>query len=109
MLLNTSSLYRFKSIMHQISGEGFGKMLIFTNTKRFVDILALALRRNGWPADGIHGDKTQFQRDKIINKFKTGVTNILVATDVAARGLGEYSNSHFFNYRHNHKLKEGCT
>lgn len=76
--------------MHQISGEGFEKMLIFTNTKRFVDTLSLTLRRNGWPADGIHGDKTQFQRDKIINKFKTGSTNILVATDVAARGLGEY-------------------
>lgn len=88
----------FKSIMHQISGEGFGKMLIFSNTKRFVDTLALTLRRSGWPADGIHGDKTQFQRDKIINKFKTGVTNILVATDVAARGLDVDGVTHVINY-----------
>lgn len=75
--------------MHEISGEGFGKLLIFANTKRFVDTLTLALRRNGWPADGIHGDKTQAQRDKIIYRFKNGRAKILVATDVAARGLGE--------------------
>lgn len=76
--------------MHEISGKGVGKVLVFTNTKRFVDTLALTLRRNGWPAVGIHGDKTQNQRDAIINKFKNGYTNILVATDVAARGLGMY-------------------
>lgn len=74
--------------MHSISGDGFGKILVFANTKKFVDMLALMLRRNGWPAVGIHGDKTQLQRDTIINKFKHGKTNILVATDVAARGLG---------------------
>lgn len=76
--------------MHEISGEGFGKVLVFTNTKRFVDSLTLSLKRNGWPAVGIHGDKSQQQRDVIINKFRTGTTNILVATDVAARGLGKY-------------------
>lgn len=65
-------------------------MLIFTNTKRFVDTLALTLRQTGWPADGIHGDKTQLQRDRIIGKFKHGHSNILVATDVAARGLGKF-------------------
>lgn len=75
--------------MHQISGEGFGKVLVFTNTKRFVDNLADALKINGWPAQGIHGDKSQTQRDRIIYKFKNSKTSILVATDVAARGLGE--------------------
>lgn len=75
--------------MHEISGQGFGKILVFTNTKRFVDSLAITLKRNGWPAVGIHGDKTQMQRDNVINKFKNGRTNILVATDVAARGLGK--------------------
>ncbi|XP_026731519.1 ATP-dependent RNA helicase dbp2-like [Trichoplusia ni] len=88
----------FKSIIHDISGEGFGKMLIFTNTKRFVDTLALTLRQNGWPADGIHGDKTQLQRDRIIGKFKHGQTNILVATDVAARGLDVDGVTHVINY-----------
>lgn len=75
--------------MHDISGEGFGKILVFTNTKRFVDSLTITLKRNGWPAVGIHGDKSQLQRDTVINKFKNGKTNILVATDVAARGLGK--------------------
>ncbi|XP_047026998.1 DEAD-box ATP-dependent RNA helicase 20-like [Helicoverpa zea] len=88
----------FKSLIHEISGDGFGKMLIFSNTKKFVDTLALTLRRNGWPADGIHGDKTQLQRDKIINKFKSGGTNILVATDVAARGLDVDGVTHVINY-----------
>lgn len=74
--------------MNSIVEENNGKILVFTNTKRFVDSLTLMLRRNGFPAAGIHGDKTQLQRDTIIRKFKNGTTNILVATDVAARGLG---------------------
>ncbi|CAH0398681.1 unnamed protein product [Chilo suppressalis] len=89
---------KFKSIMHSISGDGFGKILVFTNTKKFVDTLALMLRRNGWPAVGIHGDKTQLQRDTVINKFKFGRTNILVATDVAARGLDVDGITHVINF-----------
>lgn len=81
--------------MHQISEEGFGKILVFTNTKRFVDNLARALSGNGWPAQGIHGDKTQNQRDYIIQKFKRANKSILVATDVAARGLG---NNNYYLY-----------
>ncbi|KAL0822652.1 hypothetical protein ABMA28_004677 [Loxostege sticticalis] len=89
---------KFKSIMHSLSGDGFGKILVFTNTKRFVDMLSLMLRRNGWPAVGIHGDKSQLQRDTIINKFKHGQTNILVATDVAARGLDVDGVTHVINF-----------
>lgn len=57
-----------------------------------MDTLAFTLQRNGFKAAGIHGDKTQAQRDMIIQKFKTGKCNILVATDVAARGLGKHTN-----------------
>ncbi|XP_045766634.1 ATP-dependent RNA helicase DBP2-like [Maniola jurtina] len=89
---------KFKSIMHEISGEGFGKVLVFTNTKRFVDSLTLSLKRNGWPAVGIHGDKSQLQRDITINKFRSGATNVLVATDVAARGLDVDGVTHVINY-----------
>ena len=78
--------------MSEITEEGFGKILVFTNTKRFVDNLTLALTRNGFRAVGIHGDKSQMQRDIIINKFKSGKAKILVATDVAARGLGKYKH-----------------
>lgn len=89
---------KFKTIMHDISGQGFGKILVFTNTKKFVDSLTFTLKRNGWPAVGIHGDKTQLQRDTVINKFKNGRTNILVATDVAARGLDVDGITHVVNY-----------
>ncbi|VVC90912.1 unnamed protein product [Leptidea sinapis] len=93
-----SKMDKFKEIMHAVSGDGFGKILVFTNTKRFVDNLELTLKRNGWPAVGIHGDKTQYQRDVIINKFRSGRTNILVATDVAARGLDVDGITHVINY-----------
>ncbi|CAH2091271.1 unnamed protein product [Euphydryas editha] len=89
---------KFKSIMHDVSGQGFGKILVFTNTKKFVDTLTLMLKRNGWPAVGIHGDKTQSQRDTIIDKFRSGNANILVATDVAARGLDVDGVTHVINY-----------
>ncbi|CAF4909145.1 unnamed protein product [Pieris macdunnoughi] len=89
---------KLKQIMHDIAGHGFGKILVFTNTKRFVDNLTLSLRRNKWPAVGIHGDKSQAQRDVIINKFRSGTTNILVATDVAARGLDVDGITHVINY-----------
>ncbi|KAG6442202.1 ATP-dependent RNA helicase p62 [Manduca sexta] len=91
-------LIKFKEIMHTISGDGFGKTLVFSNTKKSVDFLTQMLRRNAWPAMGIHGDKTQMQRDIIINKFKTGKTSILVATDVAARGLDVDGVTHVINY-----------
>lgn len=87
--------------MHQISGDGYGKVLVFANTKRFVDSLTMALRRNGWRAVGIHGDKSQLQRDTIISKFKSGDAKILVATDVAARGLGKF---YYVNYKFNLSL-----
>ncbi|CAK1556167.1 unnamed protein product [Leptosia nina] len=89
-------LQKFQEIMHEISGKG--KILVFANTKRFVDNLTLRLRRNQWPAVGIHGDKTQLQRDVIINKFRSGSSNILVATDVAARGLDVDGITHVVNY-----------
>ncbi|XP_075978960.1 uncharacterized protein LOC142978406 [Anticarsia gemmatalis] len=91
-------LAKFKEIIHEISGENYGKMLIFANTKKFVDSLTTTLRKNGWPAVGIHGDKSQAQRDKIIGQFKSGHSRILVATDVAARGLDVDGVTHVVNY-----------
>lgn len=91
-------LDKFKQIIHDIAGDKYEKMLIFTNTKKFVDTLTNALRKNGWPAVGIHGDKTQLQRDRIIGQFKSGRSRILVATDVAARGLDVDGVTHVINY-----------
>ncbi|XP_074605065.1 uncharacterized protein LOC141858265 isoform X2 [Brevipalpus obovatus] len=63
------------------------KIIIFAETKRKVDELTRQLRYGGWPAMGIHGDKSQSERDWVLREFKTGKAPILVATDVAARGL----------------------
>jgi ATP-dependent RNA helicase DeaD len=61
--------------------------LVFCNTKRKVDELVAELQGRGYSADGLHGDLKQVQRDRIMSKFRSGAVDILVATDVAARGI----------------------
>ena len=61
--------------------------LIFCNTKKSVDYVAKHLKKQEFPVDSLHGDMTQKTRDKLMNKFRNGNIRILVATDVAARGL----------------------
>lgn len=67
------------------------KCLIFALTKRTCDELTLYLRADGWPALAIHGDKVQSERDWVLREFKLGKSPIMVATDVAARGIGKYT------------------
>lgn len=67
--------------------EATGLVLVFTETKRNADYLEYQLSEQGYPASSIHGDKTQREREDALRLFKTGTTPILVATDVAARGL----------------------
>jgi len=61
--------------------------IIFTNTKRMVDLLVQRLKKHRFDVEGIHGDLSQNQRDKIISNFKDGNSRIVIATDVAARGI----------------------
>lgn len=61
--------------------------LIFCNTKRMVEELSEDLKGRGYSADGIHGDLSQSQRDRVMESFRNGSTDILIATDVAARGI----------------------
>ena len=61
--------------------------LVFCNTKKRVEWIVRNLRNRGYAADGIHGDMNQRIRDKVMNKFRNGNIEILVATDVAARGI----------------------
>jgi len=72
--------------------------IVFCSTKRMVDMLAHKLRAYGYLADGIHGDLTQAARDKVMAKVRTGKLKILVATDVAARGLDIQDVTHVVNY-----------
>lgn len=74
------------------------KALVFIATKRGVDKLARELQRDGYSIVSIHGNKRQRERSKSIAKFKEGKANILLATDVAARGLDISGVSHVINY-----------
>ena len=65
------------------------RILIFTETKRGADDLTRALRQDGLPALAIHGDKRQNERDWVLDQFRQGRQNVMVATNVAARGLGK--------------------
>ncbi len=65
----------------------FNLWLIFCNTRRRVDFVYRNLKRNGFKVDSIHGDMTQKVRDKVMNKFRNGNISILVASDIAARGI----------------------
>jgi len=73
-------------------------VLIFTETRREVEKLALDLSKNGLKSASIHGDKKQSQRQKSLTAFRKDHCKILVATDVAARGLDINDISHVINY-----------
>lgn len=64
------------------------KILIFCDTKKCCDNITRQLRMDGWPALSIHGDKSQKERDWVLSEFRSGKHQIMIATDVAARGLG---------------------
>ncbi|MHB9019433.1 MAG: DEAD/DEAH box helicase [Minisyncoccota bacterium] len=74
------------------------KVLIFSETKRDVERLTEGLIRDGFKADSIHGDRKHNQRQKALAKFKEGEVQILVATDVAARGLDIKDITHVINF-----------
>jgi ATP-dependent RNA helicase DDX5/DBP2 len=77
--------------LETIMNDKENKCLIFTGTKRVADEITRFLRQDGWPALSIHGDKQQNERDWVLDQFKTGKSPIMVATDVASRGIGMYS------------------
>ncbi len=74
------------------------RALIFCNTKRMVDELTEHLKARGYEVEGLHGDLTQGQRDTVMNLFRGGRTNILIATDVAARGIDVNDVEAVYNY-----------
>ncbi|PIG87034.1 ATP-dependent RNA helicase dbp2 [Aspergillus arachidicola] len=91
---------RDKMIKHleKIMENRGNKCLIFTGTKRIADEITRFLRQDGWPALSIHGDKQQQERDWVLNEFKTGKSPIMVATDVASRGIDVRDITHVLNY-----------
>ena len=78
--------------------ETTGKTIIFCRTKKGVDELVSSLGNRGYLAEGLHGDLSQYQRDRVMKKFREGRADILIATDVAARGLDIDNITHSINY-----------
>lgn len=74
------------------------RSLVFCNTKRMVDEMTSTLKDRGYEAEGLHGDLSQNQRDTVMNLFRNGRCGILVATDVAARGIDVSGVDAVFNY-----------
>ncbi|KAK5245915.1 ATP-dependent RNA helicase dbp2, partial [Cryomyces antarcticus] len=108
---------RMTKHLERIMDDKNNKILIFTGTKRVADDITRFLRQDGWPAlctftfltiqclrneltnsTAIHGDKQQNERDWVLNEFKTGKSPIMVATDVASRGIDVRDITHVFNY-----------
>ena len=74
------------------------KLIVFCRMKKEVDRVATMLLSRGYSAKGLHGDMEQRQREEVIRSFRKGAVDVLVATDVAARGLDISDVSHVFNY-----------
>ncbi|TGJ82019.1 hypothetical protein E0Z10_g6730 [Xylaria hypoxylon] len=84
--------------LEKIMDNKENKALIFVGTKRVADEITRFLRQDGWPALSIHGDKQQNERDWVLDQFKTNKSPIMVATDVASRGIDVRNITHVINY-----------
>jgi ATP-dependent RNA helicase DeaD len=90
---------RLEGLEELLGKNGHGKQtIIFRRTQTGVDKLVWQLRRHGYGAVGIHGGMAQAQRNRVMHNFRSGEINLLVATDVASRGLDIPSISHVINF-----------
>ncbi|MCU6707607.1 DEAD/DEAH box helicase [Paenibacillus sp. J5C_2022] len=89
---------KFEALGRLLDMESPELAIIFGRTKRRVDELSEALQKRGYSADGLHGDLSQNQRDNVMRKFRDGSIDVLVATDVAARGLDVSGVTHVINF-----------
>ncbi|WP_114788851.1 DEAD/DEAH box helicase [Niabella yanshanensis] len=90
---------KMEVLFNLLSGDSFEKVMLFAETKRTVDNINKQLARRGVRSDVIHGNKSQHYRTKAIQQFKTGHTRVLIATDVASRGLDVQNVTHVINYQ----------
>lgn len=81
-----------------IDANNFKLSVVFCNTKRRVDDLCRDLQARGYSAESLHGDMKQLQRDNVMSRFRNGLIDILIATDVAARGIDVDDVDAVFNY-----------
>ncbi|HUC90390.1 MAG TPA: DEAD/DEAH box helicase, partial [Patescibacteria group bacterium] len=91
----SDKIEQLHSILNQ---EHVTKAIVFDDTQRAVERLSKELQARGFKADDLHGGKTQGQRQRALSRFKNDDVTILVATDVAARGIDVKDVSHVINY-----------
>lgn len=106
-ILNESDKqHRLMTLLNDIMNQPECKTIIFVETKRKADDLTRFMRRDGWPALCIHGDKGQSERDWALSEFKAGKIPILLATDVAARGLDVDDIKYVINYDYSNNSED---
>ena len=81
-----------------LKDPGLARVLVFTRTKHLANRVAEQLERSGFPADAIHGNKSQGARQRALEAFRAGKVRVLVATDIAARGIDIDGITHVVNY-----------
>ena len=89
---------KIKLLVHLLNIEIFDATLIFSRTKHGANKIVKLLDREGIKAEAIHGNKSQVARQKALNNFKEGTTKVLIATDIAARGIDVDSLKYVINY-----------
>lgn len=87
-----------KLLLHLLQDKNIESVLVFTRTKHGADKVARILGRSGVKAEAIHGNKSQNARVKALNNFRDHITRVLIATDIAARGIDIDHLSHVINY-----------
>ena len=90
--------YKTLALCRLIKYYNYNRSIVFCNTKGMVDELAAYLTNEGYAAAGLHGDLTQKQRDSVMGRFRSGSLSILIATDIAARGIDVDNVEAVFNY-----------
>lgn len=89
---------RIIKLLKEIAADRTNKIIVFVETKKKVEDVLKLIRRENFGAASIHGDKSQMERDSVLNDFRNGKSSILIATDVAARGLDVEDVKYVINY-----------
>ena len=98
----TDKAHKIDLLTDMLSNEAFERVLVFSETKYGAQRLSDTLNKSGFASEAIHGNKSQPQRQRALDAFKSGRAKVLVATDVAARGLDIPNVSHVINFDQPH-------
>src|SRR5699024_4904595 len=97
-IVEITDKFKFDTLTNHLDIHAPKLAIVFSRTKKRVDEITDGLQARGFRAEGIHGDLTQGKRMSVLNKFKNGRVEVLVATDVAARGLDITGVTHVYNF-----------